>query len=126
MLQEADHVSGIKREALYVHSFRYVDLTGSGTECWTNLDHCSSGLTASIWFYPKSLAQHSNIVNSAVLGNKGFNSQTQDDQYVYFHVFSSSHWFKIKSSGRISENEWYLLTGIYKESVEDGNILIRL
>ena len=123
-VEESDHVSGIKGEALHIHSFRYVTLTGSGTECWTNLDHCSSGITASIWFYPKSLAQFSNIVNSAKRGNKGFNIQTQSDQYVYFHVFSGSHWFRLRSSRTISENKWYFLTAVYKENYEDDNVLI--
>ena len=62
-VEESDHVSGIKGEALYLHSFRNVILTGSETECWINMDLCSSGITDFIWFYPKSLAQYSNIVN---------------------------------------------------------------
>ena len=124
-VEESDHVPGIKGEALYVHSFGNVILTGSETECWTNMELCSSGITASIWFYPKSLAQYSNIVNSAARGNKGFNIQRQNE-YVYLHVFTDSHWFKIRSSGIISENKWYFLTGVYKENDEDGNILIKL
>ena len=47
---DSDHVEGITGKGLHLHDGAYVRLTGSGTECWTNLDHCSSGMSVSIWF----------------------------------------------------------------------------
>ena len=39
----SDHISGIKGQALYLHDRSLVILTGSGTECWTNLYQFPSG-----------------------------------------------------------------------------------
>ena len=47
----SDHTSGKNNKGLYIHGGR-VQLTGSGTECWTNLEHCTSGVTISIWVKP--------------------------------------------------------------------------
>ena len=44
---DSDHVEGIKGKGLYLHDGVYVRLTGSGTECWTKLEHCSSGMSVS-------------------------------------------------------------------------------
>ena len=49
---DSDHVDGIKDKALYLHGRGRVSLTGLEGECWTNLDHCSSGVTMCVWFKP--------------------------------------------------------------------------
>ena len=49
---DSDHVEGIKDKALYLHGGGRVSLTGLEGECWTNVDHCTSGVTMSIWFKP--------------------------------------------------------------------------
>ena len=49
---DSDHVEGIKDKALYLHDGGRVTLTGLEGECWTNMDHCTSGVTMSIWFKP--------------------------------------------------------------------------
>ena len=49
---DSDHVDGIKDKALYLHNGGRVSLTGLEGECWTNMDHCTSGVTMSIWFKP--------------------------------------------------------------------------
>ena len=41
-LAESDHVTGIREMGLRVHGNGYVRLSGSGNECWTNLDNCTS------------------------------------------------------------------------------------
>ena len=51
---DSDRVEGIIGKGLYLHGGGKVRLTGSGTECWTNLDHCSSGMSVSIWFKAQS------------------------------------------------------------------------
>ena len=49
---DSDHVEGIKDKALYLHDGGRMSLTGLEGECWTNMDHCTSGVTMSIWFKP--------------------------------------------------------------------------
>ena len=36
---ESDHITGINGQGLYLHDGSHVTLTGSGSECWTNLDN---------------------------------------------------------------------------------------
>ena len=42
---EDDFVSGIKGTDLYLHDGGKVALIGSSTECWTNIQNCTSGIT---------------------------------------------------------------------------------
>ena len=60
---DSDHVEGIKDKALYLHGGGRVSLTGLEGECWTNMDHCTSGVTMSIWFKPLKI-QTSNPVST--------------------------------------------------------------
>ena len=53
-VQESDFVPGKRNLSLYLHNAD-VTLSGSGTECWTNFDHCPSGLTMSIWVKPTAI-----------------------------------------------------------------------
>ena len=53
---ESDLVDAINGKGVYLHDEGKIRLTGSGSECWTNLEHCSSGLTLSIWMKPVIVA----------------------------------------------------------------------
>ena len=53
-VDETDFVPGKRNLSLHLHNTD-VTLSGSGTECWTNFDHCSSGLTMSIWVKPTAI-----------------------------------------------------------------------
>ena len=84
---ESDHVVGIKGQGLYLHDGSHVILTGSGSECWTNLDNCSSGFLVSFWFQAK--AQHTtypHILGSGVSYDKGFNFQI--DEFMMMSLYS--------------------------------------
>ena len=65
----SDHTSGKNNKGLYKHGGR-VELTGSGTECWTNLDHCTSGVTIAIWVKPVVM-RHSYFVSTGVFYQRG-------------------------------------------------------
>ena len=86
---ESDHISGIKGQGLYLHDRSHVTLTGCGSECWTNLNNCTSGFLVSIWFQPRGhLDQVSHIHGSGVSYDKGFNFQSI---YQYQNIFSKIH-----------------------------------
>ena len=91
---ESDHISGIKGQGLYLHDRSHVILTGSGTECWTNLDNCTSGFSVSIWFQAKAhLDQISHILGTGVSYDKGFNFQVKtanNSELIIFKVFTTS------------------------------------
>ena len=43
-------ITGVSGKGVHFTGTQGMRLTGSGTECWTNLDHCSSGITTSLWY----------------------------------------------------------------------------
>ena len=45
-------ITGVSGKGVHFTGTQGMRLTGSGTECWTNLDHCSSGITTSLWYKP--------------------------------------------------------------------------
>ena len=67
-LTASDHITGVKGKGLYVHGGGKVRITGSGTECWTNLDHCSSGITASIWIKPMAYSFY--VISTGASGQR--------------------------------------------------------
>ena len=111
-IADSDHVSGIKDEALYLHDGGEVFLPGSGTECWTNLDHCTSGMTISIWYKTKAIITN-HIVSSGRVGETGFNLHLQSDAYLAFNVIRRTVRYYRKSLTSVVVNTWYLLTAIY-------------
>ena len=112
-LAESDHVTGVKGKGLYIHGGGKVRITGSGTECWTNLDHCSSGMTASIWFKPTSLV--TSVIISTGNGNQdGFTFLARNTGKIEFFIRQYSKRLKsITSTHVVMVNEWSLLTGTY-------------
>ena len=116
-ISDSDHVSGIKDEALYLHDGGKVFLPGSGTDCWTNLDHCSSGMTISIWFNLRAIRAVSwSIVGSGVAQEPGINLHVTSNSKIVFVVITSSTKYASTSASAVSINTWYHLTTVY-----DGN-----
>ena len=73
---ESDHISGIK--GLHLHDGSHVTLTGSDTECWNNMDHCTFGFLASIWFQAKVHGtEYSHILGTGRNTDRGFNFQNE-------------------------------------------------
>ena len=70
---DSDYVPGVHNSGLYLHGAGKVALTGSETSCWTNLQHCTSGMTVSIWLKLESIWQHNYFVGSAAQFQEGFN-----------------------------------------------------
>ena len=116
---DSDHVVGIKGQGLYVHSGSHVILTGSGSECWTNLNNCSSGFSVSFWFQAKAhLSSSSHILGSGVSYDKGFNFQidASDNNEFKFNVFSNTRRYRVKSISTALVDQWHHLVGVF-----DGN-----
>ena len=68
---DSDHVNGIKGKGFYIHDGAKVYLTGSEQECWTNLEHCESGISMSIWLKVVTFGD-SYIVGTGVILQRGF------------------------------------------------------
>ena len=112
-LAGSDHVTGVKGKGLYVHGGGKVRITGSGTECWTTLDLCSSGMTASSWFKPTSLVI--SVIISTGNGNQdGFIFFSRSTGKMEFFIRQDSRRLKsITSTHVVMLNEWSLLTDTY-------------
>ena len=112
-LAESDHVTGVKGKGLYVHGGGKVRITGSGTECWTNLDHCLSGMTASIWFKP-TRPIHSVIISTGSEGQRGFTFYLKNTGSIQFFVrHHSMHYRTQTSDNEVMLSRWSMLTGTY-------------
>ena len=120
---DSDHVVGIKGQGIYLHGGSHVILTGSGSECWTNLDHCSSGFSASIWFQAKEhRSETSHILGTGRNNDRGFNFQMDGGSAeLVFLVITSSMQYKVTSLESNLVNQWYHLVGVF-----DGNNNVQL
>ena len=127
---ESNHISGIKGQGLYLHDRSHVILTGSGSECWTNLDNCTSGFSVSIWFQAKAhLDQISHILSTGVSYDKGFNFQVKtanNNELIIFKVFTSTKTHTVQFIPTTLVNQWYHLVGSYNGNDDvqlciDGN-----
>ena len=108
-LTESDHIAGVKGKGLYVHGGGKVRITGSGTECWTNLDHCSSGMTASIWLKPMAYSYY-----VIATGQGGFSFFVRPTQKVEFFILHQGTFhLTVTSDQVVTLNQWSLLTGTY-------------
>ena len=122
-LAESDHVTGVKGNGLYVHGGGKVRITGSGTECWTNVDHCSSGMTASIWF--KSTT--TNLMDSIIIstGNRnewGFSFFARSNGKMEFIIrLNNLRPSSFTSHPEVVLNQWNLLTGTYDGTTQVDN-----
>ena len=111
-IADSDHVSGINGKALYLHGGGKVFLPGSGSECWTNVDNCTSGMTISIWYNTKAIMINY-IVSSGRVGETGFNVHMQSGGDLAFNVVRRTVRYYRKSARSLSINTWYLLTAVY-------------
>ena len=108
---DSDHVEGITGKGLYLHGGGKVRLTGSGTECWTNLDRCSSGMTVSIWF--KAQPQiYSYIAASGSQFQKGFSFRTLNDSTTFWIDLPSGH-NSVKTDTVLTVGSWFFLVGTF-------------
>ena len=113
-LAESDHVTGVKGKGIYMHGGGYVSLTGSGSECWTNLDNCTSGMTVSFWYKnPDRNTEH--IFRSRKSGNQqGFAFILYREGHSRFLVNRKTpvgSWNLVAYGMKL--NEWMHLSGTF-------------
>ena len=119
---DCDHVDGIKNKALYLHGGGKVSLTGLEGECWTNLDHCSSGVTMSIWFKPIQI-QVSYILSTGAIFQPGLSFLLEASRKLAFMHTLPEYRYISRSASQLSINQWYLLTGTFHPN-QDTKIFI--
>ena len=111
---ESDHVSGIKGKALYLHDGAGVLLPGSGTECWTNIDNCTPGITVSIWYKQKVLLPRLvRIVDTGFMSRFGFSIALSAAQNPAFRVYTTRHNRHQNSPVPLVPDVWYQITAVY-------------
>ena len=107
---DSDHVDGIKDKALYLHDGGRVSLTGLEGECWTNLDHCLSGVTMSVWFKPIQI-ETSYVVSTGAIFQPGlsFLIHTSTGSGIELWLTLPEYTYKMPSVTQLTTNQWYLL-----------------
>ena len=115
-------VDGIKDKALYFHGGGRVSLTGLEGECWTNLDHCSLGVTMSMWFKPIQI-KTSYPLSTGAIHQPGLSFLLDANGRIAFMHTLPGYRYKSRSESQLSINEWYLLTGTIHPT-QDTNIFI--
>ena len=113
-LQESDHVVGLQGKGIYVHSSRYATLTGSGNECWTNLDNCTSGMTVSFWFKNPSKNTEHVLRSRKSTNQQGFAFILYKEGHSRFLInrkTPAGSWNLVAYGMKL--NEWMLLTRTY-------------
>ena len=110
---DSDYVEGITGKGLYLHNGGKVHLTGSGTECWTNLDHCSSGMSVSIWFKAQSQI-YSYIAASGSQFQQGFSFRALNDSTTFWIDLPSGH-NSVKTDTVLTVGNWFYLVGTYHQ-----------
>ena len=93
----SDYVAGIHNERLHLHDGGRARLTGSGTECWTNLGHCSSGMTVSIW-YKATVLVYNCIAASGIQVQQEFSFSTHPDSGTTMWADTAAGRYYVKSS----------------------------
>ena len=116
---DSDHVEGIKDKALHLHDGGRVTLTGLERECWTNMDHCSSGVTMSIWFKPLEIKISYVVSTGGVLqSGLSFLIFPPRSNGIGFMVTLPEYRYEIYTNTEMSINQWYLVTGTYHPTQE--------
>ena len=119
---DSDHVEGIKDKALYLHGGGRVTLTGLEGECWTNMDHCTSGVTVSIWFKPVQV-KTSYPLSTGSIFQPGLSFVLEGSGKIALMVTLPAYRYISRSTTQLSIHEWYLLTGTV-DPVQDTRIYI--
>ena len=109
---DSDHVDGIKDKALFLHVGDKVSLTGLEGECWTNLDHWSSGVTMSMWFKPLQI-KISYPVSTGGIHQAGLSFVLQLTGKIALMVTLQNFRYDTTSATQLSTNQWFLVTGAY-------------
>ena len=109
-IAESDHVTGIKGKGIFINNGANISLTGSEHECWTNIEHCTDGLTFSIWIKAESVTA-AYVVGSGAIKQRGVNFFLDNRFYMLTSLYTES--FNAFSHSMASVNNWYLFTGAY-------------
>ena len=107
---DSDHVEGIKDKALYLHNGGRLTLTGLEGECWTNTDHCTSGVTTSIWFKPLQMKVSYPVSTGGIL-QPGLSFALLANGRLSLLVTLPEYRYDCISVTQLTTNQWYLITG---------------
>ena len=105
-----DHVTGVKGKGIYFDNGAKITLIGSENECWTNIEHCTNGLTLSLWIKPVKLTQ-TYILGSGSIKQRGVNVWLHNNMAMQTSLDTQR--FLVYSVSTVTANRWHLFTGMY-------------
>ena len=107
----SDHVTGVRGKGVYFNNGAKITLTGSENECWTNIEHCSEGLTLSIWVKLEEITI-TYVVGSGAIKQRGVNIFLQN-QFSMMTTLDDRRFYAWSTTNPVI-NTWYLVTGTYE------------
>ena len=113
-VSESDYVAGKKGTALRLQGGSKVQLSGSETECWTNIEHCTAGVTMSIWVKPMHITTHNYIVGTGIIFQRGFGFRIKPDGGLMALVTLDNGRKTALSKSTLVVGNWYQVTCMYK------------
>ena len=106
----SDHRTGVKGKGIYFDNGAKMSLTGSEHECWTNIEHCTEGLTLSLWIKPVKLT-HTYVLGSGSIKQRGVNIWLHNKMAMQTSLDTQR--FLVYSVSTVTANRWHLFTGMY-------------
>ena len=113
----SDHVTGIKGKGISLNNGAKIILSGFGHECWTNIEHCTNGLTLSIWVKLKHVTP-AYVVGSGAIFQRGVNIWLQN-HFSMMTTLDDRRFYAWSTTVPVV-NTWYLITGTYHPTDGDS------
>ena len=115
-ISASDHVTGVKGKGIHFDNGAKITLTGSEHECWTNIEHCTEGLTLSLWIKPVKVTQ-TYVFGTGSIKQRGVNIWLNNKMALQTSLDAQR--FLIFTVSTVTANRWHLFTGMYHPT--DGN-----
>ena len=110
-IRATDHVPSIKGMGFHIHNGGKVYLTGSEQKCWTNLEHCQSGVSISIWMKATSF-NHNYLVGTGAIFQRGITLFLSSNKVRTLVTLDNSR-YPAQCITNLIPDEWYLVSGSY-------------
>ena len=91
-----------------------VQLAGSETECWTNIEYCTVGVTMSIWVKPTASGEPFYIAATGSISQRGFGFYSENHGGVDALVTLDNGRYHALSKSKLVAGNWHLVTCMYK------------
>ena len=113
----SNHVAGVRGKGIYFNHGAKITLSGFEHECWTNIEHCTDGLTLSIWIKLEEITT-AYVVGSGAIFQRGVDIFSLASRFSMMVSLDDQRFYAWSTTTAVVDT-WYLVTGTYHPT--DGN-----